>query len=338
MIKGAITQWPRIKQAWLITALLFSPVNVAEELRLSHQVPAQHTIGQMMNAWAQGIEQDTHGEIDVKIFHGNQLVRTKSHISSVARGHLEAALISNHDWGLTVPSMGIFSRPFGFKNHADFKSFLHHPAMSSLDQTLADKKMVNLGWLWVTNTVGVTSNHSPLISSADFAGVKIRSLNSLSNTIFESLGAIPVSLSGGEVYQALQSSLVQAAVTTLQGVYLRRYNEVQEWCVVSPLFIWGFSITVNKDWWDALSPEQQHILKQRTALLEQQSVAASLKELATLHDDIAARGMKVHVLTDSEIAHQIEVSLPAWESAFLQQAGPAGREILGAYNDWRSQP
>lgn len=330
-----MVKWPTFLQIGVITTAILSPLNFAEELRLSHQVPAQHMIGKMMDDWAQGIEQDTQGDIDVKVFHGSQLVRSKSHISAVARGHLEAALISNHDWGQTLPAMGIFSRPFGFKDYTEFKAFLSHPAMSSIEQSLADKNMVNLGWVWVTNSVGVTSNDKPLVTPTDFNGLKIRSLNRLSNTLFESLGAIPVSLSGGEVYQALQSSLVQAAVTTLQGVYLRRYNEVQEWCVVSPLFIWAFSITVNKDWWEALTLQQQTTLQRHTAELEQQSIIASTRELATLQNDITARGMKVHVLSDAEIARQLEVSLPEWEGAFLQQSGSLGSDVLEAYNNWR---
>ena len=307
---------------------------VATELRLSHQVPVQHVIGQMINTWAEAIERESAGLIQVKTFPGNQLMRTKSHLAGVARGHIEAALISNHDWGQTVPSMGIFSRPYGFDDYYDFKAFLANPAMNSLDQDLADKHLINLGWIWVTNTVGLTSNNHPLITPSDFNSLKIRGLNALPNAALAGLGAAPVSISGGEVYQALQSNLIQAAITTLQAVYARRYDEVQGWCVVSPMFMWAFSVTVNKSWWDSLSPAQQEIVRRHTQNLEQQSIAASREELASLPKKIIDRGMKLHVLTQGEIALQKQFLLPAWEQYFLAHSGYQGERLLNAYKQW----
>lgn len=308
--------------------------DAAIELRLSHQVPVQHVIGQLINTWAEGIERDTAGAIHVKTFPGNQLMRTKGHVAAVARGHIEAALISIHDWGQTIPSMGIFSRPFGFSDYQDFKAFLANPAMASLDQNLADKHLINLGWVWVTSTVGITSNHHPLITPSDFSTLKIRGLNALPNAALTGLGASPVSISGGEVYQALQSNLIQAAVTTLQGVYARRYHEVQDWCVMSPLFMWAFSITVNKPWWDMLSQAQQAVVRQHTQRLELQSVVASREELASLPGKIQAMGMKLHLLTEGEIALQQHYLLPAWEQYFLAHSGSQGAHLLSAYQQW----
>ncbi len=304
-------------------------------LRLSHQVPAQHWIGRIIDEWVKAIETESGQNIDVKTFPGNQLMRSKSHMASVARGHIEAALIANHDWGQTIPAMGIFSRPFGFTNYEAFKSFLAQPAMTTLTQDFADKNMLNLGWIWVTGTVGITSHYKPLVAPSDFNNIKIRGVNSLPNAALVGLGAAPVSISGGEVYQALQTHLIQAAVTTLQGVYARRYDEVQEWCVKSPMFIWVFSLTVNKPWWDRLSPYQQAVIQQHSRILEQQSVENSYRELSSLPERIRERGMKLHNLTENEIEILKQYTIPAWEKTFLQQAGNQGTVLLNAYRYWQ---
>lgn len=308
-----------------------------EVLRLSHQVPPQHAIGQIVQQWADAIARDSHDEIDVSVFPSSQLIRSKGHLAAVARGHVQAALIGNHDWSRTVPAMGIFSQPFGFQTYQAFRSFLDLPAMTILEQRLADKNLLNLGWVWVTPLVGITSNQAPLIAPNDFDGVKIRGLNHLPNVAISALGASPVAISGGEVYPALQSHLIDAAITTLQGVYVRRYDEVQQWCVVSPLFFWAFSVTVNRTWWQGLTREQRSIIKRHTRHLEMQSYRVSQKELAGLPDNIRGRGMQLYTMTPQDIQQQQSLTQSAWEEAYINGAGQEGEALLKAYRTWRNR-
>ena len=59
-------------------------------------------------------------------------------------------------------------------------------------------------------------------------------------------------MSGSQVYQALQTGVIDAGLTDVSAAYSRKYYEVQEFGVVSPFFSVFFHIYVNPEWDDGL--------------------------------------------------------------------------------------
>ncbi|NIB40517.1 TRAP transporter substrate-binding protein DctP [Pseudomaricurvus alkylphenolicus] len=304
-------------------------------LRLTHSVPGQMPIARLVDEWAQRIEQRAQGRLTIKIYPGNQLLRTKSMVPSVIRGHVNAAMISNLDWGLTIPEMGIFSLPFGFSGYEEFSDFLRSPALADSDM-FAPVGVHNLGWVWVTDNQGFTSNNGPLVTPEHFRQLKIRGMNPVINASLMALGAAPVSMSGGEAYQALETNLIQASVTTLPAVYRRRYFEVQDWCTISPLFVTVFSLVVNKQWWDQQDESVKQIISEEGRWLEQQSVLLAKREDASLPDMIASSGMQVYQQTKADIAVLRAQVMDEWRQSFLQTSGAKGLALLKHFEQWRA--
>ena len=270
------------------------------------------------------------------MFPANQVLRSKSEVPAVARGHITSVIIQNASWGLTDAYMAGLLRPYSFNSYEEYIDFVEFADIESSPQ-YQNLGIKRLGWVWFSHKVGFTSNQAPLIAPDDFKGVKIRGLDGLVNAALIELGAAPVTMGGGEAFQALQTNLIDASVTTIQAVHQRRYFEVQDWCVAAPFYVTAFGIYVNEDWWSAQTPEIQAILEEETAALEAATVALADKELAELPDMIRASGMNYQEATPDQISAISSVAIEAWEAAYLEATGENGQQFLDRYRAWKAR-
>ena len=321
-----------------LALIVATPAAQAESgtMRVSHGVPTQAPIGQLIADWTTRIDQRTGADLRVVEFPSNQLLRTKSEVSAVSRGHIQSVIITNTSWGLTDPYIAGLTRPFSFTSYDEFTDFLATVEIESSPQYAA-LGVRRLGWIWVADVVGVTSNDQPLDTVERFEGVKIRGLDGLVNSALIALGAAPVTMGGGEAFQALQTNLIEASITTLQAVHQRRYFEVQDWCVAVPMYITAFGVYVNEDWWDAQPQSVQIILEEETAALESESVQLSARELAELPTLIRESGMRYKTMSDSDIAELALTANTAWERAYLAETGAAGKSFLRSFRQWQAR-
>lgn len=318
--------------------LMFVFVAYAESsqqvLRVSHGIPTQVPIGKLISGWADRVRSRAGDELHVVEFPSNQLLRAKSEVTAVSRGHVQSAIIANMSWGLTDPNIAGLLRPFSFGSYGEFTDFLDYANIES-SQHYADLGVRRLGWIWIGSQAGFTSNTEPLDSAKDFEDVKIRGLDGLINAALIDLGAAPVTMSGGEAFQALQTNLINASITTVQAVHQRRYFEVQDWCVVAPMYATAFGVYVNEAWWNAQSASVQRILKEETATLEAQSVLLSERELAELPELIRNSGMHYKTMAPKDVAILAAKVTASWDRAFIKETGADGERFLEKFTQWR---
>jgi C4-dicarboxylate-binding protein DctP len=227
---------------------------------------------ELVESWAADIEARSGGAIDVQTFPANQAFKPKENFPAVARGKIEAALSVNFQWGKgsTV---------------AEY-----------LQGKLEAKGVHNIAWLFTTRMSAYTSKGKALIKPADFQGVKIRGLNKLVDSGLEALGAAPSAMSGSQVYQALQTGVIDAGLTDISAAYSRKYYEVQDHVTVSPLFSVYFHIYVNQDWWKRAAITEASTKAEADALILTEESAGKAP------GQLTEKGMKVHIHTADEIA------------------------------------
>ncbi len=141
----------------------------------------------------------------------------------------------------------------------------------------------------------------PISAEPAFGGRKIRGTVSY-HPMIEALGGSPVVLSGGEVYTALQTGVIDGAAWGLTGVKDFKWYEVADY-MTRPVFGQvGLMIFMNLDAWNALDPETQAALTKVGEALELESVARfnqlSEEEFAALKE----LGMQETAFSDAEAA------------------------------------
>ncbi|MCP5371627.1 MAG: TRAP transporter substrate-binding protein DctP [Hyphomicrobiales bacterium] len=301
-------------------------------MRCSHQLPPKHHIAQIIDKWAAEVEQQSGGSIDVQVFGANSLRDPKQNISAVAKGHIECAFSVNFQWGKTVPEMNVTLKPYSVTDYAVLSKWPGSDAAKFLEDKILAKGVRNVVWLFTTRMSAYTSKGHPLIKPDDFKGVKIRGLNKLVDSGLVALGAAPSAMSGSKVYQALSTGVIDAGLTDISAAYSRKYYEVQDHVTVSPLFSVFFHGYVNPAWYDGLSDGNKKAIAAAGAKAAQWALEASEESAAKAPDQLAEKGMKVHIHTAEEIATMKSIMGPAFDKEFEAAAGADGRKLLNMIN------
>lgn len=297
-------------------ALAATTATAATEMRCSHQLPPAHAVAKVIDRWAAEVETLSNNEIDVQVFGANSLVGAKENIVSTAKGDIECAFSVQFQWGRTLPIMTVTTRPFAFGDLNIWRNWDGSEAANFLEDKLREKGVENVVWLFQTNDSVFTSKGKYLKAPEDFAGVKMRGLVPAFNSAIEALGASPVSMSGGEVYQALATGVIDAAMTGTDAAVSRKYFEVQDHFTVVPVISVYFHGYVNPDWYAELSDAAKAALDEAGSKAAGWAVEAAEEAAAGAPEALAAKGVNVYTLTAEENAALEAVMQPAFDRTF----------------------
>jgi C4-dicarboxylate-binding protein DctP len=297
-------------------------------MRVSHQVPPAHHLTKLLQGFAADVKARTNGSVDVQLFGSEQLAKAAENFPQVARGNIEAGVSVNFQWGTTIPEMSATLVPYYMTDLAQIKRFPTSEARRFLDQKLEARGVHSIAWLYITRESIFTSSKKPLIALDDFKGVKIRGLNSLTDNALTAAGAAPSAMPGSEVYQALQSGVLDAGLTDLSAAYSRKYYEIQKYGTVAPYFTIFFHVYVNPQWWSKLAPAQRQAIEAAAAKAEQEAFTVTEETAADALVQLKNKGMTIHVQTPPEQeAWKAAMQKPVLD-AFLKSAPQDGPKIL----------
>lgn len=308
----------------------------AKEMRCSHQLPPSHAVAGVIDRWAEEVETLTNGEIDVQIFGANSLVGAKENITSTAKGDIECAFSVQFQWGKTLPIMTVTTAPYAFSDMAIWRNWDGSGAAGFLEDKLRQKGVENVVWLFQTNTSVFTSQGDFLNDPSDFEGKKIRGLVPAFNASLEALGAAPVSMSGGEVYQSLATGVIDAALTGIGAAHARKYYEVQDHFTVVPVISVFFHGYLNPRFYASLSDEAKAALDEAGAKAAIWAIEVAEAADASGAADLEAEGVKVHVNSAEENAALEALMRPAYDAVFGSDDADS-RELLQLIDQLRSK-
>jgi C4-dicarboxylate-binding protein DctP len=296
-------------------------------MRISHQFPPTHHTAKALDQFAADVKAATGGKVEVQIFGAEQLFKANQNIPAVARGQVEAAAIVDLSWTSTIPEMAVTTIPYLVTRAEQLRKFPASDVAALLDRKIDAKGVHNIAWLVDANNAVITSSKKPLITPGDFKGVKIRGLSKLFDASLVAMGASPSAMPGSEVYQALQSGVLDAGITSLDAAYARRYYEVQKYGVASNLFTVHETLIVNPAWWEKLPADAKKAIetaahKAEEALLPKAD-GLDPAELAKLRD----KGMQVTVLTPDQVKVLGAVMQPPVMKAF-EASAPDAPKVL----------
>jgi TRAP-type mannitol/chloroaromatic compound transport system substrate-binding protein len=182
----------------------------------------------------------------------------------------------------------------------------------------------------------------PIESLDDLRGMKIR-MPGLGGEVLRRVGASPISLRGGEIFQALQSGAIDGTewVGPWNDLAFGFYREAS-------LYYWpGFhepgsqlALGVNLALWEEMTPQEQAILRGAAAQANNISIAefahynaVALKELVTSHK-VELRQMPPDVI--AELARQTRIVLRDFETAddITRRIYESYRASFALQSDW----
>ena len=308
----------------------FAHAQAKVTMGLSHQLPPAHHIAKVVEAFAADVKARSNGEVEVKVFGASQAHKPNENFPAVARGSIESALSVNFQWGNTIPEMNVTVIPYFLTDLEKLKKFPGSPAAALQESKLESKGVKNIAWLYTTRQSIFTSGKKPIVATDDFKGIKIRGLNKLADAALEAVGAAPSALPGDEVYNGLQTGIIDAGLTDVSAADNRKYYEVQKFGTVAPYFSVYFHLYVNPAWWNKLEPKHRDAIAAAADKAERDSIAITEKTAEDAIVELGKKGMQVHVQTPAESkAWEAQMQKPVMVG-FLKASPEDGAKLIDA--------
>lgn len=296
---------------------LSTGVGAAEfTMRMSHHFPPQLNAAKLMEQFAKDVKEGTNGRVEVQIFGSAQLYKPNQEHAAVATGKIESAFMSSFTMAGAVPEINVLLAPFLLSGIDVVKKFPESEAAQLLDEKLRAKGLVNLGWMFESTDIIFTSASKPLVKPEDFKGVKIRGLSKLFDESLVAMGAAPVAMPGSEVYQALQTGVIDAGLTNMNSAFSRKYYEVQKFGTITNMNLSNEILVVNPKWWDSLPPDIREVIDSAAKKAEQNSMPSTAELNPAAIQRLRDSGMTITILTPEQDRALADVMQPAFLDKF----------------------
>ncbi len=221
-------------------------------IKFSHVVAADAPKGRAALRFKQLAEEATQGRVKVEVYPNSQLYKDREELEALQLGAVQMLAPSLAKFApLGVKEFELFDLPFVFDDEAALHKITQGPLGQKLFSKLEPRGILGLAY-W-DNGFKVMSANKPLRTPADFKGLKMRIQSSkVLDSQMRSMGAIPQVMAFSEVYQALQSGVVDGTENPPSNLYTQKMFEVQKSVTVSKHGYLGYAVIVNKRFWDSL--------------------------------------------------------------------------------------
>ncbi|CAO3444070.1 TRAP-type C4-dicarboxylate transport system, periplasmic component [Azospirillum argentinense] len=296
-------------------------------IKFSHVVAPETPKGKGAEKFKQLAEQRTGGKVKVEVYPNSQLYKDKEELEALQLGAVQMLAPSLAKFGpLGAKEFEIFDLPYIFPCKAALVKVTTGPIGKQLFQKLENKGITGLGY-W-DNGFKIMSANKPLHATADFKGLKMRIQSSkVLDAQMRALGALPQVMAFSEVYQALQTGVVDGTENPPSNMYTQKMHEVQSHATLSNHGYLGYAVIVNKKFWDGLPADVRTELD--GAMKEATEYA---NNIAQEENDKALEAMKAagkttfYELTKDERASWRQAMLPVHED----MASRVGKELLAS--------
>jgi C4-dicarboxylate-binding protein DctP len=298
-------------------------------IKFSHVVATDTPKGQAAERFKELAEKATKGRVKVEVYPNSQLYKDKEELEALQLGAVQMLAPSLAKFGpLGVKEFEAFDLPYIFPSKTALYNVTEGPIGKSLLQKLEPKGITGLAY-W-DNGFKIMSANKPLHTPADFRGLKMRIQSSkVLEAQMRALGANPQVLAFSEVYQALQTGVVDGTENPPSNMYTQKMHEVQKHLTVSNHGYLGYAVIVNKKFWDGLPADIRASLEtaMRDATTYEKAIAQRDNDLAM--DAIKKSGKTtIYPLSVKEQAEWRKALLPVHK----EMEGRIGKELISAIN------
>ncbi|MBY0556084.1 MAG: TRAP transporter substrate-binding protein [Burkholderiaceae bacterium] len=322
----------KFKSALLVLSAAFSLNAFAQApivIKFSHVVATDTPKGQAAERFKQLAEKATNGRVKIELYPNSQLYKDKEELEALQLGAVQMLAPSLAKFGpLGVKEFEAFDLPYIFPSKTALYNVTEGEIGKSLMKKLESKGITGLAF-W-DNGFKVMSANKPLHTPADFKGLKLRIQSSkVLDAQMRALGANPQVLAFSEVYQALQTGVVDGTENPPSNMYTQKMHEVQKHVTVSNHGYLGYAVIVNKKFWDGLPADI------RAALDKAMKDATTFeKAIAQRDNDLALEAIKktgkteIYTLSVKEQAEWRKVLLPVQKD----MESRIGKDLISAIN------
>ena len=302
----------------------------AKILKISHQFPGGTAEqgdfrDRLVRRFASEVEVRTKGALRFEIYPGSSLMKTVAQFSAVRRGALDLSLYPLAYAGGEVPEVNIGLMPSLVSSYAQGMAWKNAAIGKELESLLDKRGVKIITWVWQSG--GCASRAGAVVAPDDVKGLKIRGGSREMDLMLKAAGGIISSVPSDEIYAAMQTGSLDAAITSSTSLISFRLQEIAKnvtggragsfWFMLEPLIM-------SKAIYDALTPDQQKAVSDVGQSLEEFGLAQAHADDDALAAIYSKAGVKVQDFNADALAKwRVIAEKAAWTDYAARNAACA---------------
>lgn len=296
-------------------------------IKFSHVVADQTPKGQGALKFKELAEKKFPGRVQVQVFPSSQLFGDGKELEALLLGDVQLIAPSLSKFDRYTKKIQVFDLPFLFDNIAAVDRFQAGPQGQALLGSMVNRGLRGLGY-WHNGMKQMSTSRDKLVRPEDVKGLKFRiQASDVLEAQFRALNASPQKMAFSEVYQGLQTGVVDGQENTWSNIYSQKFFEVQKTIAETNHGVIDYMVVTNAKWWDGLPADIRKGLSE--AMTEATAHANKLANDFNEADrkKIADAGKaKIQKLSKEDVAVWRKTMEPVWKKF----EGDIGRDLIDA--------
>src|SRR5690242_19159413 len=323
----------RVMRNWLLAvaaaAVIVAPGTVMAQspivIKFSHVVANDTPKGKGALKFKELAEKYTNGKVKIEVYPNSSLYKDKEEIEALQLGSVQMLGPSTAKFApLGAKEFEALDLPWLFKDDATYDKAMKGEIGTWLFKKLEPKGITGLAY-W-DNGFHMVSANRPLLNPPDFQGLKVRiSGSKIADRYFRDLGSIPQILAFSEVYQALQTGVVDGCENTPSNYVTQKFHEVQKHITVSYHAHLQYAVIVNTKFWGSMPADiRGQVEKAMNEATDYTNSIAQTENSDSLEEIKKSGKTELHYLNDAQRKAWHVAMAPTYKWA----KGRVGSEIL----------
>ena len=283
-------------------------------IKFSHVVAEATPKGQGALKFKEAAEKLLPGKVQVQVFPSSQLFGDAKELEAVLLGDVQFIAPSLSKFDRYTKKIQLFDLPFLFDDIAAVDRFQQSAAGKALLDSMKTRGLQGLGY-WHNGMKQLSTNKDKLARPDDARGLKFRiQASDVLEAQFRAIGANPQKMAFSEVYQALQTGVVDGQENTWSNIYSQKFHEVQKTIAQTNHGVIDYMVVTNAKWWDGLPADIRKGLQQAmdVASAHANQLANELNERDRKRIEEAGKA-KVQPLSKGDVAAWRSAMEPVWK-------------------------
>jgi TRAP-type C4-dicarboxylate transport system substrate-binding protein len=281
--------------------------------------------------FADQVKERTNGEVTVQIYPNNSLIEEPTEqYQAIMQGTTDMSVFPLDYASGDVPAFSITLMPAMVASHAQAQNYQDAEIGERIDQMTEENGVKVLTWVWNAGAIG-SKTEEPILTPDDVRGGMVtRAAGPRVEQMLERVGFGLASMSSSEIYSAMQTGTLDSAITSTSSFSSYRLHE-QIKSYTSPTGGYTFwfmfePLIIGMDQFEQLTPEQQKIVEEVGAELQEYAYTASEEDDARVDEEFKEAGVNVVQMDRASFEEWQAASQPVWEDFAKDVDG--GQELI----------
>ncbi len=302
-------------------------------IKISHQFPGG-TIDEgdfrdrLTRKFAAEVEKQTGGQLKFEIYPASSLMKPVPQWKAMSTGALDMSLYPLAYAGGEFPEANLTLMPALITSYEQGMRWKEAPIGKELTRLVEEKNVKIITWVWQAG--GIAAKGKAVVNPDDVKGMKVRGGSREVDLMTRTAGAAVTNVPSNEIYSAMQSGVLDAAVTSSTSLISFRLHETSQFLTSGRNHTFWFMfepLLMSKRLFDSLTPAQQKIVMDVGASLEKFGMEAAKADDQRVVEVYTKAGDKVVDMDAAAFAKWREVArASAWKD--FEEKVKNGKQLM----------